>query len=95
MHDNMPIEIGPLQITLLYSKTGVYRGIRHFVISALEHGWWVLAGTTLLEAVQANSQWLVLDRNPKQISQFFTFFFFFFFSLNSKPFHLQQRIPLF
>ena len=38
MHDNMPIEIGPLQITLLYSKTGVYTGIHHFVISALEHG---------------------------------------------------------
>ena len=41
----------PPYTPLLYSKTGVYRGIHYFLIFALKHILWVLVRTASNEAV--------------------------------------------
>ena len=41
-HDNMSVCFIPHYTPLLYSKTGVYRGIHYFLIFALKHRLWVL-----------------------------------------------------
>ena len=43
--DNMFVCFIPPYTTLLYSKTGVYRGIHYFLIFALKHILWVLVRT--------------------------------------------------
>ena len=40
--DNMSVCFIPHYTLLLYSKTGVYRGIHYFLIFALKHILWVL-----------------------------------------------------
>ena len=46
MHqDNMSVCLIPHYTPLLYSKSGVYRGIHYFFIFALKHILWVLART--------------------------------------------------
>ena len=44
-HANTPVQFTPLYTPLLYSKTGVYRGIHYFRIFALKHRLWVLVRT--------------------------------------------------
>ena len=43
--DNMSVCFIPPYTLLLYSKTGVYRGIHYFLIFALKHILWVLVRT--------------------------------------------------
>ena len=43
--DNMSVYFIPSYTPLLYSKTGVYRGIHYFLIFALKHILWVLVRT--------------------------------------------------
>ena len=45
--DNMSVCLIPPYTTLLYSKTGVYRGIHYFNIFALKHILWVLVRTNV------------------------------------------------
>ena len=47
-HANMSVKCTPPYTPLLYSKTGVYRGIHHFLIFALKHKLWVLVRTASL-----------------------------------------------
>ena len=51
-------------VPLLYSKTGVYRGIHLFLIFALKHRLWVLVRTaSLIEAVLTCTHNYVLSKN--------------------------------
>ena len=43
--DNMSVCFIPPYTPLLYSKTGVYRGMHYFLIFALKHRLWVLVRT--------------------------------------------------
>ena len=43
--DNMSLCLIPPYTPILYSKTGVYRGLHHFLIFALKHILWVLVRT--------------------------------------------------
>ena len=45
LHDNMSVLCIPPYTPLLYSKTGVYRGLHYFLIFALKHRLWVLVRT--------------------------------------------------
>ena len=49
--DNMFVCFIPTYTPLLYSKTGVYRGIHYFLIFALKHILWELARTASNMAV--------------------------------------------
>ena len=44
-HDNMSVYCRPPYTPLLYSKTGVYWGIKFFLVFALKHRLWVLVRT--------------------------------------------------
>ena len=44
-HENMPIKFWPPQTPLLYSKTGVYRGMHYFSYFCSKHKFWVLVRT--------------------------------------------------
>ena len=41
----MPVRVTPPYTPLLYSKTGVYKGIHFFLIFSLKHRLWVLVRT--------------------------------------------------
>ena len=43
--DNMSVCFIPTYTPILYSKTGVYRGLHYFLIFALKHIVWVLVRT--------------------------------------------------
>ena len=52
---------------LLYSKTGVYRGIHYFLIFALKHRLWVLAKTASVLTCTNN---LCFEKNIKIVKTF-------------------------
>ena len=47
---------------LLYSKTGIYKGIYFFLISAQKHRLWVLVRKRLGEAVLTSSHYLCFEQ---------------------------------
>ena len=47
-HANMSVKCTPPYTPLLYSKTGVYRGIHYFLIFVLKHRLWSLVRTASL-----------------------------------------------
>ena len=56
-----PCNVYPLQ-PILYSKTGVYRGIHYFPIFALKHRLWVHVRTASNEAVLTSTHNLCLEQ---------------------------------
>ena len=47
--DNKSVCFIPPYTPLLYSKTGVYRGVHYFLIFALKHRLWILVRTASFE----------------------------------------------
>ena len=54
---------------LLYSKTGVYRGIHYFLIFALKHILWVLVRTTSMRRFQREPTIYVFSKNMKIVQK--------------------------
>ena len=63
-HANMFMQCRPPYIPLLFSKTGVYRGIHYVLIFALKHRLWVLVTTAVLARTHN-----VLSKNKKNIKK--------------------------
>ena len=68
---NMSVYCRPPYIPLLYSKTGVYRGIHNFLIFALKQRLWVLVRTT---SMYPQSQQMMPYFNRGSINVVFIFF---------------------
>ena len=67
--DNLSVCFIPQYTPLLYSKTGVYRGIHFFLIFALKHRLWVLVRTASLRRFQCLPTIYVLRKNMKIIKK--------------------------
>ena len=65
--DNMSVCFIPLYTPLLYSRTGVYRGIHYFLIFALKHILWVLVRTASM--VLTCTTIYVLSKNMKIVKK--------------------------
>ena len=64
-------------MSMLFIKTGVYRGIHYFLIFALKHRLWVLLRTASCEAVLTCTH-NVLSKNKKNITFFHLKIIFFY-----------------
>ena len=76
-------------IPLLYSKTGVCRGIHIFLIFALKHRLWVLVRTTSARRFYRVPTIYVLSKNKKNIKIFLLKIFNFYSSKNLCLLHGQ------
>ena len=56
----------PPYTPLLYSKTGVYRGIHFFLIFALKHRLWVVVRTVHIKSSQKTSVFTLIIIRPKK-----------------------------
>lgn len=65
--ENTPMWFLPPRTPLLYSKTGVCRGIRNFLISTLKHRLWVLVRIASLRRFKRVPIIDILNRNKKNI----------------------------
>ena len=68
--ENMSVKCVPLQTPLLYSKTGVCRGISTFLIFAPKHRLWVLVRTASARRFKRVHTIYVLSKNKKNIKIF-------------------------
>ena len=76
-HDNLSVWFIPPCTPLLYSKTGVYRGIHYFLIFPLKHRLWVLARTASVRGgSNVYPQSMFWAKNKKNINFFIRQFSF-------------------
>ena len=57
-HANMLVSFTPHHTPLLYSKTGVYRGLQGYSFFSLKHRLWVLVTIYVLSKIRKKSQFL-------------------------------------
>ena len=74
---------------LLYSKTGVYRGIHYFSYYCIKHRLWVLVRTASPRRFYRVPTIYVLSRNMKNIRVFYLKIFSFF---GGEIFHIYRRV---
>ena len=67
--DNMSVCLIPPYTPLLYSKTGVYRGLHYYLIFALKHILWVLVRATLMRRFLCVPSIYVLSKNMKRVKK--------------------------